>query len=111
MTALSPYLPHCGICHKPVNLEASNTDEVGKAVHQECYHQNVKQPRKSAAAAMIDFLDSVRTPKDNARCPECGSLLQYRGSLSSFFRERTWDVPLPVCPVCNPVPPPLTYHA
>jgi hypothetical protein len=29
--------PFCRLCHKPVPLENSNTDEDGKAVHQECY--------------------------------------------------------------------------
>jgi hypothetical protein len=30
------YLP-CSICNNPVQLEASNTDELGKAVHEKCY--------------------------------------------------------------------------
>lgn len=27
----------CALCHKPVPLESSKTDENGKAVHEECY--------------------------------------------------------------------------
>ena len=32
-----PALPRCSLCDKPVPLEASKTDESGKAVHEECY--------------------------------------------------------------------------
>jgi hypothetical protein len=27
----------CSICNNPVRLETSNTDELGKAVHEKCY--------------------------------------------------------------------------
>ena len=27
----------CSTCHKPVVLELAKTDEVGQAVHEECY--------------------------------------------------------------------------
>jgi hypothetical protein len=29
--------PVCSICDKPVKLETSKTDELGKAVHEGCY--------------------------------------------------------------------------
>jgi hypothetical protein len=28
---------NCSICNKPVSLQTARTDEVGRAVHQECY--------------------------------------------------------------------------
>jgi hypothetical protein len=36
------YLP-CSICKNPVPLETSNTDELGKAVHEKCYVLTVMQ--------------------------------------------------------------------
>src|SRR5580658_9841805 len=33
----SSYFPICGICNKPVKLETSKIDELGKAVHEGCY--------------------------------------------------------------------------
>jgi hypothetical protein len=40
--ALQPVLTasgfvHCSLCHEPVALVSSKTDENGKAVHEECY--------------------------------------------------------------------------
>ena len=42
----------CDICHKPVKLETSKTNELGKAVHERCYLLRVRakkatSPRKS----------------------------------------------------------------
>ncbi len=31
----------CSICHKPVSLETTKTDEVGHVVHEECYFLKV----------------------------------------------------------------------
>jgi hypothetical protein len=28
---------NCSTCHKPVALEIAKTDEIGQAVHEECY--------------------------------------------------------------------------
>ena len=28
---------NCSICERPVDLEIAKTDDVGKAVHEECY--------------------------------------------------------------------------
>lgn len=32
---------NCSICYKPVALETAKTDEVGQAVHEECYLLNL----------------------------------------------------------------------
>jgi hypothetical protein len=32
-----PALPACLICNKEVQLETAKTDEVGRALHEECY--------------------------------------------------------------------------
>ena len=44
--------PICDICHKPVKLEKSKTNELGKAVHEGCYllrvtSEKAPSPRKS----------------------------------------------------------------
>jgi len=31
------WVPFCAICKESVNLEESNTDELGQAVHENCY--------------------------------------------------------------------------
>jgi hypothetical protein len=36
------YLP-CSICGNPVRVEISNTDELGNAVHEECYIVKVRR--------------------------------------------------------------------
>jgi hypothetical protein len=35
--AATPVLISCSICHKPVVLEKCKIDEVGHAVHEDCY--------------------------------------------------------------------------
>jgi hypothetical protein len=40
----APRLP-CPICKEPVRLEDAKTDADGKAVHEECYFQQVKLKR------------------------------------------------------------------
>lgn len=43
------YLPFCPICNKPVPLEIANTDEHGRAVHEECYLLSLKLKYESGA--------------------------------------------------------------
>jgi hypothetical protein len=54
----------CSICGNPVRLETSNTDELGKAVHEKCYVRTVTlRPEQfsthtiSAASAAKEMLD------------------------------------------------------
>lgn len=37
MTRSSPLEIKCAICGKPVDLQTAKTNEIGKAVHDECY--------------------------------------------------------------------------
>jgi hypothetical protein len=37
-----PLSPLCSLCHKPVELKTSKTDENGHAVHEECYLAKLK---------------------------------------------------------------------
>jgi hypothetical protein len=37
----------CAICGKPVSLEESKVDAVGKAVHEDCYVSKIKMKIKS----------------------------------------------------------------
>jgi hypothetical protein len=49
-----PELPTCSICNEPVELEATKTNESGKAIHEECYVLKVRlkqattQPERQA---------------------------------------------------------------
>jgi len=45
MTGLAPHLPICSICNKPVKLETSKVDELGKAIHEGCYLLKVSSRR------------------------------------------------------------------
>jgi hypothetical protein len=40
-------LARCCLCDKPVPLEASKTDESGKAVHEECYLLRIRLRKAS----------------------------------------------------------------
>ncbi len=52
----------CAICRKPVNLELDlNADEIGKAVHEDCYVSRLFSKRSDQAAPIIVGLG--RTPK------------------------------------------------
>jgi hypothetical protein len=46
MLNLTPF-PTCSICNKPVKLETSKTDELGKAVHEGCYVLKVRNKKPS----------------------------------------------------------------
>jgi hypothetical protein len=55
-----PRTPICGICNKPVELEISKTDELGKAVHESCYVLSVRRAPvppgdESVSTAVVDF--------------------------------------------------------
>jgi hypothetical protein len=36
----------CWFCRHPVPLESAKTDDRGQGIHEECYFQLVRQPRK-----------------------------------------------------------------
>lgn len=38
----------CPICNKPVILESARVNELGKAVHEECYLKALKASRSSS---------------------------------------------------------------
>jgi hypothetical protein len=40
--------PICDICHKPVKLETSKTNELGKAVHERCYLLGVRSKKATS---------------------------------------------------------------
>ena len=41
MTKLLWTIPICSVCHNPINLETTKTDEDGKPVHEDCYVQHL----------------------------------------------------------------------
>jgi hypothetical protein len=57
--------PLCCICHTPVQLEISKTDENGHAVHERCYLlrlrlRQAKTGPKSSSQSKWPFLNSYR---------------------------------------------------
>jgi hypothetical protein len=44
---LQPSKCCCPICERAVSLETANTDETGRAIHQECYLLKLKLKRAS----------------------------------------------------------------
>lgn len=43
-------LPVCPVCRRAVELERAKTDEQGRAIHEECYVEKMKQERARAAS-------------------------------------------------------------
>jgi len=57
--------PLCDICHKPVKLETSKTNELGKAVHERCYllmvsSKKAKSPRKKIGVMRMPLGSSAK---------------------------------------------------
>jgi len=68
-------LPTCPVCNEHVELEKSNSDEDGCAIHEECYLQKVR--RRGASQAHPIFLVSpsmnpaAQAHESTVRCPYC----------------------------------------
>jgi hypothetical protein len=45
--------PICAICHKPVKLETSKTNEFGQAVHEACYLLSVSSEKATSPGKKI----------------------------------------------------------
>ena len=39
MTKVLWTIPTCSVCHNPINIETTKTDEDGKPVHEDCHVQ------------------------------------------------------------------------
>src|SRR3977135_201809 len=48
--------PICDICHKPVKLETSKTNELGKAVHERCYLLRVSSKKATSRRKKIGVM-------------------------------------------------------
>ena len=64
--------PMCAICHKPVKLETSKTNELGQAVHEACYLHRVssekaKSPRKKIGIMRIPSGSSAKRSGENTK--------------------------------------------
>jgi hypothetical protein len=60
--ASTRWAPTCVLCNEPIELETSNTDESGKAIHEECYIRKVirlKRPNQ-AIVQLPSFLGHYR---------------------------------------------------
>jgi hypothetical protein len=53
--------------------------------------------------ALIEFLNTTSTHWAANACPDCGSTLEYR-NCTFFFEGQTWEIPLPFCVTCHPIP-------
>jgi hypothetical protein len=72
----------CALCHAPVQMENSKTDEDGQAVHEECYvllilPETGKQFAQAKTMTMRDaYLDfdkiDMEEPEISSRCSRCG---------------------------------------
>jgi hypothetical protein len=52
--------------------------------------------------AITDFFNSVSVPLTTVSCPNCGSAVEYRNFPFSYG-GKTWEIPFPICPECNPI--------
>ena len=59
----------CLICDKPVALEYANTDEFGKAVHEECYLLKLITPRDRDSVHKPSLIPMKDTISGNDFCP------------------------------------------
>jgi hypothetical protein len=112
--AFKSEFPTCSICNESVELETIRVNEIGEPVHEECYLQEIilkkaiEPPSEtmnddridnSLPRAIIKFLNSANVHSTTNRCPECGSLLEYR-DCTFFYGAQTWEIPLPICVKC-----------
>jgi hypothetical protein len=51
MPTPNSYLPICSLCNKPVKLEASKIEELGKTIHEGCYLLKVGLRRTTPVAS------------------------------------------------------------
>ena len=51
---------------------------------------------------ITEFLDAVSAPLTTVACPDCGSAVEYRNFTFSY-EGKTWQIPFPICPECNPI--------
>jgi Histidine kinase/Histidine kinase-, DNA gyrase B-, and HSP90-like ATPase len=101
-------LPGCGICNRPVLLEASKTDEYGQAVHEECYVLNlcsvaefgddgastsdpadrhaINRPRKATRPTMPENWESLRPMQPDV----LATMLRQRAKRVSWHK-RPWN--------------------
>jgi anti-sigma regulatory factor (Ser/Thr protein kinase) len=94
-------LPACCICHSPVLLETSKTDEYGQAVHEECYVLKVcseseflKGCAPTPASANKDATYRHRQatmPKDRPRHPEALATLLMQTRKRVPWHKRLWN--------------------
>jgi hypothetical protein len=60
-----PDWPVSGICEEPVRVETNKTDEVGHAVHEECYLLKVKLHR-ATSVGIGRLVRRLRPPDSSA---------------------------------------------
>jgi hypothetical protein len=62
------WMPTCTLCNKPVQLETCNTDESGKAIHEECYIRKVVRLKQTnrAIVQLPGFLGHYRIQASSA---------------------------------------------
>lgn len=73
MTAPVSYFPKCSICNKPVTLETAKTNELGRAVHEECYVLKVCAKRTHQKARVRGHLEYISISPMTLACPRCNA--------------------------------------
>jgi hypothetical protein len=56
----------CSICDNPVQLETSKTDELGKAVHGECYVLKITQRTEHMFTLFTEKHSGAHEPRDRS---------------------------------------------
>jgi hypothetical protein len=61
--------PVCPLCQEHVELETANSDERGRAVHEECYVTHIISRNKGLMTMeqALSILYSDRSPRDRSR--------------------------------------------
>ncbi len=55
--------------------------------------------------AVENFLDSLSGILPPSHCPDCGSAMVHKyGTFFLLKGEKSWTIPLPVCPKCDMKP-------
>jgi|SRR5580658_10301678 hypothetical protein len=61
----------CSICNRPVKLETSKTDELGKAVHEGCYLLQMSLKRTPPQPQRPAFPERIAISPITLNCPQC----------------------------------------
>lgn len=94
---------------KPVveNLQhVSKRDQTQGRLHtklQRSRNEGLEMGTESVRRSIRDFLDSMSSAKKSVVLCDCGCPMEYR-DITFFYEGQNWEVSLPVCLKCHPIP-------